>query len=273
MISTATLMPQYFPGWQVRVYHDHTVPHAEFQTLGEMPHVTLVNVTKDLPPCFATDVNPMAWRFLVAADPTIAAYLIRDSDSRPSGREKAAVDEWLRSGTAFHLMRDHQSHDPSSFAAILGGLWGGLHRAVPDMQQLITQHYCEPTDKPKVQYSEDHHFLWKYVLPRAQNDCLQHDSHHCVVSGGLAFPVSSEEAGDRVDDFVGSVENPFHPPPEYTRRDMYKNTPQYLNCLKRRRVFLADRRARNLSTTVLPCTPYIGNMVHPDDRKQEDVKR
>ena len=268
-------MPKYFPGWQVRVYHDHTVPHAEFKNLSLIPHVTLVNVTQELPPCYAKDVNPMAWRFLVAADPTVDAYIIRDSDSRPSGREKAAVDEWLRSGTAFHLMRDHASHDPTAFAAILGGLWGGLHRAVPDMRTLIEKHYCEPstTNKPKVEYSEDQNFLWKYVLPRAQNDCLQHDSHHCVVSGGIAFPLSSEEAGDRIDDFVGSVENPFHPPPDYMRRDANKNTPRYLNCLKRRKEFLAERKAKNLSTTVLPCTPYIGNMVHPLDRKKTENKK
>ena len=268
MIATAKMLPKFFPGWQARVYHDHTVPREELKKLSNMTHVTLVNVTSDLPPWVVRDVNPMAWRFLVAADPSVDVYLIRDSDSRPSGREKAAVDEWLRSGTAFHIMRDSEMHDPSTFAAMLGGMWGGLHRAAPDMDKLIEEHYCKQK-QDKDGYGEDQSFLWKYILPRAKDDCLQHDSHHCVASGGIAFPLSSEEAGDEPLDFVGSV----HVPAGKTvaqdyQKDMYKHTKKYQECLLRRRKFLAEREAKNASITVLPCTPFIGSMVIPTERNK-----
>jgi len=275
MIATAQMLPKYFPGWQARVYHDHTVPVAEMKQLSQLPHVTLVNVTSEFPSWVVQEVNPMVWRFLVAADPSVGVYLIRDSDSRPSFREKAAVDEWLRSGTSFHIMRDHILHDPSSFAAMLGGMWGGLQkRAAPDMMELVQEWYHVQKQylKRKEGYGEDQEFLWKNLLPRAKDDCLQHDSHHCVKSGGIAFPLSNKEAGDEdVDSFVGAVVFPNNAAqgPEVYRKDLYKTSKPYLNCLERRRIFLEERKAKNLSTTVLPCTPFIGSMVVPTERNKD----
>jgi hypothetical protein len=52
------------------------------------------------------------------------AFFVRDVDSRPSERETKAMRAWLRSGDAFHVMRDHPYH----YAAIMGGMWGGLSR-------------------------------------------------------------------------------------------------------------------------------------------------
>ena len=46
--------------------------------------------------------------------------LSRDLDSRPTRREVAAVEEWLDSSKAVHIMRDHPSHK----AAIMAGMWG-----------------------------------------------------------------------------------------------------------------------------------------------------
>ena len=54
--------------------------------------------------------NKMSWRFTVASDPSVTRYIMRDVDSRLSAREKLAVDEWVRSGRKFHVMRDHPSH-------------------------------------------------------------------------------------------------------------------------------------------------------------------
>ena len=44
----------------------------------------------------------------------------RDLDSRFSNREHAAVEDWLKSDKAIHVMRDHPLHNFSMF----GGLWG-----------------------------------------------------------------------------------------------------------------------------------------------------
>ena len=39
------------------------------------------------------------WRFSPMADPLVAEFHSRDLDSRPTGREWAAVEEWLRRDT------------------------------------------------------------------------------------------------------------------------------------------------------------------------------
>lgn len=50
-------------------------------------------------------VQGMFWRWLVAEDPDVERFLIRDVDSRLNEREARAVDEWILSGKAYHIMR------------------------------------------------------------------------------------------------------------------------------------------------------------------------
>ena len=42
----------------------------------------------------------MLWRFSPIADPLVAEFHSRDLDSRPTGREWAAVEEWLQVGNS-----------------------------------------------------------------------------------------------------------------------------------------------------------------------------
>ena len=46
--------------------------------------------------------------------------MFRDLDSLPSLREDAAVQEWLDSKYAVHVMRDHPKHT----MVMLAGMWG-----------------------------------------------------------------------------------------------------------------------------------------------------
>jgi hypothetical protein len=53
------------------------------------------------------------------ADPLVRLAVSRDLDSQLNEREVAALQEWLQSGTAMHIMRDHPLHT----WPILGKLW------------------------------------------------------------------------------------------------------------------------------------------------------
>ena len=64
--------------------------------------------------------NGMLWRLLPILDPLVDVVLVRDLDSRLSRREAEAVEEWLASSKAVHVMRDHPSHS----WPMLGGMWG-----------------------------------------------------------------------------------------------------------------------------------------------------
>ncbi len=52
----------------------------------------------------------MTWRFLPLFDPTVNRIMSRDADSLVLDREIDAVNEWIQSGTSFHIMRDYVGH-------------------------------------------------------------------------------------------------------------------------------------------------------------------
>ena len=56
------------------------------------------------------NTSGMFWRFMVASDPTVDRYIIRDVDSRLNARDRIAVEDWIQSGYAVHTMRDHVNH-------------------------------------------------------------------------------------------------------------------------------------------------------------------
>ena len=52
--------------------------------------------------------------------PQVSLFLSRDLDAPLTVREVEAVNEWLESDLAIHIMRDNPDHN----VPILGGLWG-----------------------------------------------------------------------------------------------------------------------------------------------------
>ena len=54
------------------------------------------------------------------ADPNVKVWISRDCDSRLSWRERAAVDEWLETDKACHLMRDSHNHSYTMMAGMFG---------------------------------------------------------------------------------------------------------------------------------------------------------
>ena len=113
----------------------------------------------------------MFWRFLVADDPAVDKFVVRDSDSRLNTRERLAVEEWVQSGKAVHSIRDHPNHD----RPLNGGLWGGTKNAVPDMAQLIKRWSNRDA------YMGDLDFLNQLVWtkPGVRNSQMSHDAYTC----------------------------------------------------------------------------------------------
>jgi len=77
----------------------------------DFPHVDVCNATGALDSLgIRLDVFPMTWRFLPLFDPTVNRVMSPDADSLVLDREVDAVNEWLLSGTSFHIMRDYVGH-------------------------------------------------------------------------------------------------------------------------------------------------------------------
>ena len=99
-LANARLIPDVFPGWEMWVYHDGSVPGQVLAALGASPNVRLHDIREmgDSSTGQPVLANPMAWRFLVAARPDVERFIVRDIDSPLSHRDRAAVDEWIASG-------------------------------------------------------------------------------------------------------------------------------------------------------------------------------
>lgn len=165
-LKNALLMPQIYKGWTMTVYHDETVPKP---VLNELKALGVDLRKNDL------DIkNEMFARFLIADDPTMERFIVRDADSRIGPREKACVDEWVKSGLPFHSLRDHIFHT----LPLGGGLWGATKGAIKgNMKDLIVKSKMADRNYDRSHsYGADQMFLAFNIWPYAKRRCLQHDS-------------------------------------------------------------------------------------------------
>lgn len=183
-LRNAELAREFYPGWKCVFWVDLDVPPWIPQVLAEAGCIVKGPV-KEIR-------NKMMWRYLGGELPGCDRFIVRDTDSRPTLREVAAVLEWILSGKMLHTMRDHRAHARE----INGGMCGFIAGAVPNMRQLIVSHNPEHT------YSADQSFLCDVIWSLLKHDCLQHDSvSRDRFPGSVRFP-TSRNGSPR---FVGEV--------------------------------------------------------------------
>lgn len=162
-IMNCDAVARMLPGWTCRFYCDETVPQdVRGRLVAKGGEVVMVDATQK-------DVPPLMWRFLVADDPQVVRFLVRDADSLIGGREKALVEAWLVSGKWFHLIRDWYTHSE----LILAGLWGGCRGVLPQMRSLIAEFVASGDYSPT---HMDQHFLRQKIWPTLCQSLLAHDS-------------------------------------------------------------------------------------------------
>lgn len=158
------LARELYPNWSCRIYHDDTVPADSLSALqtggAELIAVNDRHVGKE----------GLLWRFLIASDPQVKRYLVRDADSLLTVRERVAVDDWLASGKPFHLMRDWYSHTD----LMLAGLWGGTGGLLPGMETRINEFLARHSI---IDRKLDQIFLAEVVWPSIRQACISHDAY------------------------------------------------------------------------------------------------
>lgn len=180
-IRNAELAKQIYPDWICRFYLGQSVPDKIVWLLEAMQNVELVHKPVD------GDWTGMFWRFEPASEEDVEVMISRDTDSRLNMREKAAVEEWLKSDKRFHIMRDHPFHK----FPVLGGMWGAKKGCLPNMKTMIDNFSQQNA------YGTDYVFFSERVLPSLdQNDIMIHDEFF----GGSPFPVKRDGL-----EFVGQV--------------------------------------------------------------------
>ena len=126
-IRNAQLAPVIYPGWAIRFY----IANGNSDDSLVIPHriaVNLISLGAELSIVSWTEqlyIKPRYWRYLVADDEKVNAFLIRNVDARLTDRDKSAVDEWLNSTETLHTVRDHPKYEN---IAIPEGLWGARRK-------------------------------------------------------------------------------------------------------------------------------------------------
>ena len=162
-----------YPGFKCRFYVDRSVPPDLLSALEGTGSELVIEEGQP------SDRHRLTRRFLVADDPEVFRYLVRDCDSLVNAREAAAVSAWLDSGKPFHVMRDWWTHtDP-----ILAGMWGGLGGVLPMLGPMI-QAYRPRTIETA---NWDQWFLRDRIWPSIQTSTLVHDRIF-VTAGSQPFP-------------------------------------------------------------------------------------
>lgn len=158
-LANVELAKQYYPGWQCIFYTRRDVPYAWG---AELVHAGALVIDAGS----ATDTwEGLFWRFQPIYDPRFTHTIVRDCDSRLNPREAAAVEEWLRSGILFHVMRDHIEHQ----AAIMGGMFGCKHWPLFETKLEAWKWRSEK--------GSDQTFLAEKIWPLVQYRCLGHDRY------------------------------------------------------------------------------------------------
>jgi hypothetical protein len=156
-----------YPGWSVRIYHDDSLPEDARRTLLAQG-AALVRAPEDMPAAR----YGLFWRFLVEDDPAVDRYLVRDADSVMNIKERAAVEDWLASNRAFHVMRDLPTHSE----LILAGMWGAVRGNIGEMRQRIEAH-LGAQNRVLNNVTTDQVFLRNTIWPIVRQDVLVHDAH------------------------------------------------------------------------------------------------
>lgn len=162
-IINAQMAPNIYPSWRCRFYCDDTVPRQirkELRRLGS--EVVLV---KDP----ALRELKTIWRFLAADDPSIDRFICRDADSRLNVQEAIAVEDWIKSGQPFHVMRDHIYH----MEVMLAGLWGGQTGVLPNVRELSNNALGYRRNR-----WNDQEFLRDVIWPMIRDRARVHDSFY-----------------------------------------------------------------------------------------------
>jgi hypothetical protein len=162
-----------YPDWQVRIYHDESIPTA---TLEKFVLNGAVNIAVDA----AQKAYPgTMWRFLALEDSSVEWVSFRDADSLLTPREVVCVNEWLASDQVVHAIRDWYTHSE----VLLAGMWGAYAPALRSIRTAMNAFIARPFTPSHA----DQHFLRRYVWPYARTSVCVHDS--VFQSTTRAFPV------------------------------------------------------------------------------------
>ena len=190
-IKNAEDAKEFYPDFECWFYiHEQSVPKETIDKLNSFENVKIIiklgNVINE-------ECKPRMWRFEAIDNEYVEIMMSRDTDTRITLREKLAVDEWLNSGSLFHIMRDHPHHN----FFVLAGMFGTKkNKLIPSWVNIINNY--NKTDNRM--YDQD--FLRDYIYPLVKNDSTIHASFHKMEHNARNFPISYDDEFRFVGEYV-----------------------------------------------------------------------
>lgn len=181
-IKNSELKEKFYPNWEMRVYHNDSVPNYILSQL-EDNNVVLINTKVDQKVC-----NAM-WRFAPASEEGVEYFISRDCDSRLFERDVTSVEEWLESGKNFHIIRDH----PGGHAwEISAGMWGCRGGFIENIQEKMDRYI--KTSSWITDRAVDQRFLQEIIYPQAITSLFLHDEYFNYE--GIGVPIKRDRKLD-----------------------------------------------------------------------------
>jgi hypothetical protein len=188
LLFNAKNLDLFYFGWQIRVYHDSSVPVDKLKLLDDLG-VQLIDIKKTT----FSHIGAKFWRFLPVFENNIEILVLRDSDSIFSQREVALVHDWENSNLNFHIIRDHALH----ISPILAGMFGVKKNLFCFFKDHISQNKLVLSNR----YNADQQFLADYIYSKIRHNCMIHTSHFAFFGENYIRIGKSTKA----DDFIGAV--------------------------------------------------------------------
>lgn len=173
-IRNADLAAELYPEWKCIYYCFESVPQKTIEALQSRENC-IVRFCEG-----AGNRRSAIERFFPADENGVERIICRDTDSRLSPREAAAVREWEAAGTDFHVMRDHPYHS----IPILAGMWGVVGGKLNGIAQASKEFVKSAPEQYKFQ---DQDFLTKWVWSKVSNGHLTITTHDPIFTGN-PFP-------------------------------------------------------------------------------------
>lgn len=191
-----------YRGWSFRIHHDQSLDSGIYgrvlRALEEQGLVELVPVADPI----VLRGRSMLWRLLPLWDNRVERFLCRDIDTVPGFRERCAVEEWIKSGLAFHAISDKcGSHDFPTLGGMVG--FHTKQTRVLLKNPASFDEFLDRTGWTEKQWSEEKRassyttnnqfFLAEQVWPHVRTNAFEHRlSRSCVFEG---TKVSKQEIG------------------------------------------------------------------------------
>ena len=164
LIRNLELIKDIYPNWVTYIYFNNTVPTEIMEKVQSFENVEIFDMSE-------LQIPGMFWRFQPNDDENVERFVIRDTDSRVTEREKVAVYEWIEDNKILHIMRDHPHHN----YPILGGMWGMKCEDTFNMKE----EFINYTDSKELfEKMTDMNFLRDIVYPKFSQDSTVHASYH-----------------------------------------------------------------------------------------------